>query len=1283
MAAVLTLFQAYISGRNVIVFNGGREILQNLNVDSSNDLRAISIEEQCGRIALCDEQKVYLYEPLGRDSGDLHWNQSAAIQLNWNIHCISWASEEELLVAGQQIGLWRLVSYEGPQNTWQSHLANTVVQALVSPDGSLVASIGQYDRIVKIWRRLSWEQDSTRFDVSYLRHPSAVVNCMWRRLWYSEQSLDNLLYTFGSDDHVRVWAHADPHAYCAMQEVACIDLAASIQPRRMSIGSVSKRRFAFIIHSRDLSFAAERMLQTHKQGPDHALEHLIEIANRSPEICVVLDGLGHMSAIGLENAGHKNKREAELFNIALVDQVNLALPVDDGYNDCVVIHAFANSDLSASLCILVQSYAGQIDWYQGNFVDFFDTARRAKRIDFESSWAGHASNIEGISSDHAKRTFVSWTSERSAIIWHQQDTGILIPRNRISLEEDVVCARFVTHNLLLFLHPHSMTLWKLCGAQATLNQQTRFPRCHQSAIAQKLFVRGDRVIVLHEDGALEQYNVHLNASEIPQEQNGQFEAIQLAGELEFAPDYEPKTSFHVLSDVVTNSAVEAKHICGISVMGELRSYKVVQTSKKPRLVCMDTISTIIPKAEMLADSMTGYIACVHRGGRGVSIWSETQHSQELVHGFPDGQEVNGLEWISVQGLDILLAWFDHSFCTITRGRYSESSLPWTIHPEVRVRKYTTYVIETVCWLTCPSVAVAAGNQILVFDAINGTPTTQDRYQEIALSPLPIFHPASMSTLLFSGHLATVENLFVKIHEQTKHFSDIDSLDVLLDLDVSWLIQDDSAQSSHNTKEKDTSDYADGVNRIPAFQLNDSQRANLGRLSKTVSYLRGSVDALDCPSQIYWQTFLTLAQDTPAFSRPLPYSAILAATLSQTPEALLEQVQSYLAVYCPRLKLDWSLSRKLGLFLFLPTASISPSNPETTLIKDLFEQIARNEYNNPHDSDTKSPVDCSLYYLALSKKAVLQALWRRTVGVKEKDNTMRLLSNDFTHPKWKATALKNAYALLSKRRFEYAAAFFLLGGALNDAVNICVNQLDDPQLGIAIARVWHDAIEGNRAMKNVINGSMQELALDTWEARFLLAWGKVQLEDLAGAVRCLALHIEILLRGPLDTRAQAALNSKLEQRPPECLSFRANEPTVLLELYKHLRETLHMQGQWIADSQNLISSSQEWSLVLRCVDWYRRAGLDLFALRLVRNWKFLGWQNKAVSDKGTKSDQKPVMDYIDDVSELENMLAASGSHNKAERRTQPAEAMPSPSDRKPAPTQFVEPSADSLLDSFGF
>ena len=79
----------------------------------------------------------------------------------------------------------------------------------------------------------------------------------------------------------------------------------------------------------------------------------------------------------------------------------------------------------------------------------------------------------------------------------------------------------------------------------------------------------------------------------------------------------------------------------------------------------------------------------------------------------------------------------------------------------------------------------------------------------------------------------------------------------------------------------------------------------------------------------------------------------------------------------------------------------------------FEVIARNEYTK---TDEKNPIDCSLYYLALKKKSVLVGLWRMAAWNREQSGTQKLLRNDFSEARWKTAALKNAYALLGKRRF---------------------------------------------------------------------------------------------------------------------------------------------------------------------------------------------------------------------------------------------------------------------------
>ena len=62
-----------------------------------------------------------------------------------------------------------------------------------------------------------------------------------------------------------------------------------------------------------------------------------------------------------------------------------------------------------------------------------------------------------------------------------------------------------------------------------------------------------------------------------------------------------------------------------------------------------------------------------------------------------------------------------------------------------------------------------------------------------------------------------------------------------------------------------------------------------------------------------------------------------------------------------------------------------------------------------------------------------------------------LSRDFNEKRHQEAALKNAYALLSKHRYELSATFFALAGQYEDAAKICLKHLNDVSLSIAILR----------------------------------------------------------------------------------------------------------------------------------------------------------------------------------------------------------------------------------------
>ena len=397
---------------------------------------------------------------------------------------------------------------------------------------------------------------------------------------------------------------------------------------------------------------------------------------------------------------------------------------------------------------------------------------------------------------------------------------------------------------------------------------------------------------------------------------------------------------------------------------------------------------------------------------------------------------------------------------------------------------------------------------------------------------------------------------------------------------------------------------------------------------------------------------------------------------------------------------------------------------TSKQKANFETIARNEYTK---TEEKNPVDCSLYYIALKKKAVLVGLWRMATWSREQSATLRLLANNFNEARWRTAALKNAYALMGKRRFEYAAAFFLLAGALKDAISVLSNQLNDIQLAIAVARVFEG--DDGPILKEFLEEKVLPQAVIDGN-RWLATWAFWMLGKRDKAVRALVLPLKTLLSPPETPNLQSKL-------------FLADDPALIV-LYKQLREK---SLQTLRGALS-VSPRAEWDFILHTAWLYERMGCDLLALDLVRTWEFLRTpppvkRAPSISSVassvpslhkpqlhsptfggpfGTAQQQQPHSPMLqafdidprkilrrrsslvvadlpvgefkrhswtghgDSISEEKrpsNGLSPDGTDKaKAEAKTDGSSKGAKMSEKR-APTQFQEPDANSLLDSFGF
>lgn len=184
--------------------------------------------------------------------------------------------------------------------------------------------------------------------------------------------------------------------------------------------------------------------------------------------------------------------------------------------------------------------------------------------------------------------------------------------------------------------------------------------------------------------------------------------------------------------------------------------------------------------------------------------------------------------------------------------------------------------------------------------------------------------------------------------------------------------------------------------------------------------------------------LPMAQRAQFQKQGLGSNNLVWAFHSESEEELLNLIPSY-AKGAPR----WHILKELGVGWWLR----SP-----LLLRTCMEKVAKAAYLVKED-----PLDAALFYLAMKKKSLVWGLFRS-----KRDQRMTdFMGNNFAEDRWRKAALKNAFALLGKQRFEQAAAFFLLAGSLRDAIEICLNKLEDFQLALVIARLYENDIDSTQ------------------------------------------------------------------------------------------------------------------------------------------------------------------------------------------------------------------------------
>ncbi|GIY08075.1 dmX-like protein 2 [Caerostris extrusa] len=251
-------FTAYASGCNIVILASNFQRVQIIPglIHGNVQVGCLDASTDVGKIAAAYGKEVCIFEPtplLHQSSShrlDYQWVQTAVIKSAHDLQVLSWnLSGTRLLTGGSSIELWQIsiageddIIEEEPTNIQVKctaedgvvtqilmsnvngiafgHATQSVAFLKFSPDGTLFASAGSADRLVKIWysskivsfssQHHSGHSGAVNYTFIYIAHPRAVSGLSWRKTskFMPKDSVANMLLTSCRDNICRIWVQS-------------------------------------------------------------------------------------------------------------------------------------------------------------------------------------------------------------------------------------------------------------------------------------------------------------------------------------------------------------------------------------------------------------------------------------------------------------------------------------------------------------------------------------------------------------------------------------------------------------------------------------------------------------------------------------------------------------------------------------------------------------------------------------------------------------------------------------------------------------------------------------------------------------------------------------------------------------------------------------------------------------------------------------------------------------------------------------------------------------------
>ena len=1362
----------YTSGNNLVILTKNSLHLQTLYLPS--DSFAVDVNRVNGKIAIAIKDEVHIYSPEVSNYYNFNFHgrkDLSELKIQWSlehkitndnhndndiINCLCWSDYTQVadsdsddaqifdlpsefnsktsceLITGSNNSLkMHQMSYVADPNTpdnkimkcslmWYKPQPNPIYKVKISPNSTCIASIGYYDKNVKLWHRVGFTNEYCDFELHYLSQETYVTDLIWKsqmnesdpnnsssissvqitpsnsfilkpsnsiikndvRLLTENNSIHsniksehqhNVLYIVTADSRLKVYSTYRLDTGFDIFYSGSLDLFEN-DTFKKSKGITKSITF---IDNPYLELGLEKMLSDLENEHDYTeLNHsmrkqtkMMEFIKSKSELCMVIGSDGEIDLYGFTNlcsvvpSKMITYKIDKLFHNNEFYKVNLflgkyclpSIPENFLLKSIQIDHYSPNLALSLVIHDLFHNTIREIGFTFNEIFNFEKSTHQSNKKILKTitrkigclnqKFTGHNKSVRKLIRSSDGSSILSLTRFTENYLWIpiylSDDKTTLTKKSTIITKTPVIDAVIwnrghfvftIVDNYLIAFHTSTSNQHNLVSEEVRkieINTDTP-PEC--------LFILPEsnklncHLILIYKTGVCKSFEFDIKVLDSNSTVKGHFLHCEFGNitcsltecmidDLRILD----KEDLHIISPIdpvgwgknIDNIGRDV--LATVSPTGRVSIYYVTFTDDDNNDLnnhstikwhLKDSFKTGISNCSFISGSSINKMAIIDESKQKLSIWDMKLGIMDYSEIF-ENEIVKDLDWTSTTyGQGILAVGFKSHSLLFTQLRYDYTNkIPsFTKIKKIDISDETTHQIGDSIWMSNGLLVIGTGNQLYLSDKkldFKNDPITKKVVGSLEImsndllhlssalnGPLPLYHPQFIIQLLFGERRNLINKILTKLSRVLREIDLGQRKEDDFDLGISKeeiMLGDNSTDDDDNEDEKFSSECADIlIEKLTKIRLPFLTGHQQITLTHTVSIMKDILlkyfNVLDFNGlKFYLGMKLFKVNQTKESAvnaiETIRFRDILFALHSDNRDILFDIVNEQ-----SNSKIDWVNAKRYLLPLWL----------DNKKLQQTMEIIAANEFIKFQDlnNGNKDPSVCSIFYLALHKKKVLLGLWKNSIGHREREKMVKFLSNDFKEKRWKSAALKNAYVLLGKHRYNDAATFFLLADSPKDAVNVIMRQMNDLPLAIAVSRCYEDCDYGD-SMKSILERGILKDAIinnDRWK----LSWVFWILKNKSKSAQALIKPLTLIK----DDLIKLLPNF---QCPDLSNVIRTNftEDPVLLILYNSLRKRNVLYYEGIKE----MDCKYEFSFVMKSSTMYFKMGCDWLGLYLIKNWKF--------------------------------------------------------------------------------